>query len=345
MPSSTGPAPTPVRRTGTPRRTGRLRRTLTRAALVVWVVVSGCWQVNLLTGTLPHPRPTGLTYVRTGDVETRVVRHGPATGAGRGTAAVVLVPGAAESADTWEPVARRLGGTRRVVAYDVVGWGYTERVGPYDLDHATRQLLALVDAEHLDRPVLVGHSSGAAVVAEAALRAPDKVGAVMLLDGDALPTGAGARSPARFVVLPPYRTTLLRLALLPDATVRAVYDAQCGPRCPRLDRAGVETWRAPFRYPGAEDALWAMLDTGVLGVPADRLAGLARLDLPKAVVFGAQDDVFPPGTPEQTARRVGAPAPQLIPDARHLTPVSDPDVVAAAVDRLASERDRVTAPG
>ena len=52
-----------------------------------------------------------------------------------------------------------------------------------------------------------------------------------------------------------------------------------------------------------------------------------------------------PGTPEQTARRVGAPAPQLIPDARHLTPVSDPDVVAAAVDRLARERDRVTAPG
>lgn len=314
-----------------PRRT-RLRRAARRAAgavlAVLLVVTAGSFAYNRATATPAQP-PAGLTYVRTGDVETRVALHG-ATGP-----AVVLVPGFAETADTWDAVARRLADRHRVVAYDVVGMGYTQRRGPYDLDHATRQLLALLDAQDVDRAVLVGHSSGAAVVVEAALRAPDRLAGVVLLDGDALATGAGARSPVRYVVRPPWRTTALRLAVRSDTLVRSVYGGQCGPRCPPLDAAGVDAWRRPFQVAGAEDALWAMLDEGVLGVSAERVGGLAALDVPKSVVFGAQDDVFPPGTPQETARRIGAPAPVLIPDARHLTPVSDPDAVAGAVAAVA----------
>ncbi|WP_088288643.1 alpha/beta fold hydrolase [Kineosporia sp. A_224] len=309
----------------------RARRALRRAGVVVAALVVVLtvvsWGFNRVTDG-PSAPPPGLTYVRTGDLMTRVSVHG-STGP-----AVVLVPGAAESAGTWDAVAQRLSADHRVYAYDVVGWGYTQRRGPYDLDHATRQLLGLLDALGLERPVLVGHSSGAAVVVEAALRAPQRVGGLMLLDGDALATGAGARSPVRYAVLPPYRTTLLRLAVGSDAVVRGVYGGQCGPRCPRLDAAGIDAWRRPFRVAGAEDALWAMLDTGVLGVPTARLSLVARLDVPKAVVFGAQDDVFPAGTPQETARRIGAPAPRIIPDARHLTPVSDPDAVADAVTAL-----------
>ena len=315
-----------------PRR-GRLRRTARRGAAVVLavlvVVTLASFAYNRATGT-PATAPAGLTYVRTGDVLTRVAVHGT-TGP-----AVVLVPGFAETADTWDGVGRRLADGHRAIAYDVVGMGYTERRGPYDLDHATRQLLALLDAQHVDRAVLVGHSSGAAVVVEAALRAPDRVAGVVLLDGDALATGAGARSPVRFVVRPPWRTTVLRLAVRSDSVVRSVYGGQCGPRCPRLDAAGVDAWRRPFQVAGAEDALWSMLDEGVLGVSPQRVAQVAALDVPKAVVFGAQDDVFPPGTPQETARRIGAPAPVLIPDARHLTPVSDPDAVARAVSAVAA---------
>lgn len=310
----------------------RLRRVVRRTAgvvvavLVVLTVAS--FGYNRLTDT-PAGTPEGLTFVRTGDVMTRVAVRGT-TGP-----AVVLVPGFAESAGTWDAVASRLATGHRVVAYDVVGMGYTQRRGPYDLDHATRQLLALLDAESIDRAVLVGHSSGAAVVVEAALRAPSRVAGIVLLDGDALATGAGQRSPVRYVVQPPWRTTALRLALRSDALVRSVYDRQCGPRCPRLDAAGVDAWRRPFQVAGAEDALWDMLDEGVLGVTPQRVSQVAALDVPKAVVFGAQDDVFPPGTPEQTARRIGAPAPTLIPDALHLTPVSDPDAVAGAVAAVA----------
>ena len=65
-----------------------------------------------------------------------------------------------------------------------------------------------------------------------------------------------------------------------------------------------------------------------------RLRGLAAVAIPKRVVFGAADDVFSADTPAQTAARIGAPAPTLIPAGRHLTMISDPGRAAAAIAAL-----------
>ncbi|MGQ5638927.1 MULTISPECIES: alpha/beta fold hydrolase [unclassified Streptomyces] len=77
-----------------------------------------------------------------------------------------------------------------------------------------------------------------------------------------------------------------------------------------------------------------MLAAGVPGLPADQVARFAGVRLPKSVVFGAQDDVFTRQTPQETARRIGAPPATLVPGARHLTMISSPQAVARAVDRL-----------
>jgi pimeloyl-ACP methyl ester carboxylesterase len=311
----------------------RLRRTAIAFVAVVALITGLCVIVNVFTGARAAT-PAGLTFVRAADVPTRIRTWG-STGS-----PIVLVHGAAETADTWAPVAERLAAGHRVYALDLDGWGYSRRVAPYDLDHQTRQLLGLLDTLGLDRPVLVGHSSGAAVVAEAALRAPARIGGVMLLDGDALASGAGQRSFARYLIVPPYRTAVLRLALRSDALIRSLYGRQCGPRCPALDAAGVDAWRRPLQVGGAEDGLWGMLDAGVPGLSTQRLSGLAATGLPTAVVFGAQDGVFPSGTPQRTAQRVGAPPPLIIPNARHLTMISDPGPVAGAVEALVARAAR-----
>jgi pimeloyl-ACP methyl ester carboxylesterase len=306
----------------------RLRRTGIGLLVLLLVLTGGSAGFNALTSRRAAV-PSGLSWVQAGDVLTRYRSWGDA-----GTP-VVLVHGAAESADTWQELGPLLAGGHRVLALDLVGWGYSRRVGPFDLDHQTRQLLAFLAALRLQRPILVGHSSGAAVVAEAALRAPQAVGGLMFLDGDALATGAGEKSPVRYLLLPPFRTTLLRLAVGSDALVRSVYERACGPRCPRLDAAGVDRWRRPFEVAGAESAVWAMVGEGVPGLAVSRLEGLRGQRFPTSVVFGAQDPVFDPGSPQQTARTIGAPAPVLVPGARHLPMISDPGPVAAAVEDLA----------
>jgi pimeloyl-ACP methyl ester carboxylesterase len=321
----------PIEATGN-RRPGAGRRWARRVAIGVGgLFLAGTlasFAYNAATDRRENP-PPGLRYVQTGGIQTRYLQWGTV-----GTP-VVLVHGAFESADTWEPTGRLLASGHRVYALDLAGFGYTGRDGHYTRDDQARQLLAFLAALGLDRPVLVGHSSGAAIVAEATLRAPDRVGGLMLLDGDALATGAGARSPTRHLVIDPYRTTLLRLALRSDALVRSVYQQQCGPACPRLDAAGVDAWRRPFQVAGAESSVWTMLDQGVPGLDPDRLGQLTRLSLPKTVVFGAEDQVFDAGTPAQTASRIGAPPPTVVPGAHHLIMVGVPGAVAEAVNALA----------
>ncbi|MEU2338103.1 alpha/beta hydrolase [Streptomyces sp. NPDC013172] len=305
------------------------------SAFALAVVTMASLVFNAFTAGRAAP-PEGLRYVQAADIRTRYRTWGTSG------SPVVLVHGAFEQADTWARLAPLLARDHRVYALDLTGDGYSERRGPYTVDHLTRQLLGFLGAVHLggpgERPLLVGHSSGAAVVAEAALRAPGRIGSVMLLDGDALDTGAGPPSALKYLLVDPYRTTLLRLGLGVDRLIRTFYDAQCGPACPRLDAAGVDAWRRPLRVPGAEAALWTMLGQGVPGLPAGRVARLGAVRIPKSVVFGAEDDVFSKQTPRETARRIGAPPATLIPRARHLTMISDPRQVAAAVETLAETR-------
>jgi pimeloyl-ACP methyl ester carboxylesterase len=296
------------------------------AALVVVALTGFSFVYNAVTQGAVAP-PPGLAFVRTGDIRTRYVEWGAS-----GTP-VVLVHGFVESADTWAPTARLLAADHRVYAIDVDGFGYTQRVAPYSTAHDTAQLLDFISALHLARPILVGHSSGAAIVAAAALRDPGAVGGVLFLDGDGLPLPGGEHPPT---IPAPFDTTLLRLALRSDAAIRLIYSVACGPSCPALDAAGVEQWRRPFQVPGAESAMWQVLSAGIPALSTGQLAGLAGLTaLPKAVVFGADDPEYAAGAAAQTAARIGAPAPTLIPSARHLTPVSSPAAVAAAVEALA----------
>ncbi|MFC0058265.1 alpha/beta fold hydrolase [Streptomyces actinomycinicus] len=300
------------------------------AGLLVVVTAASFAYNGVTAGRAAAPR--GLTYVQAADIRTRYQtwgHQGPP---------VVLVHGAFESVDTWSRLAPLLARDHRVYALDLTGNGYSERHGPYTVDHFARQLLGFIGAMRLggpgERPLLVGHSSGAAVVTEAALRAPGRLGGVMLLDGDALDTGAGPPPALTHLLIEPYRTSLLRLGLGTDALIRRMYDSQCGPACPPLDAAGLDQWRRPLRVRGAESALWSMLAAGVPGLSADEVARLAGVRLPKSVVFGAEDDVFTRRTPQETARRIGAPPPTLIPGARHLTMISSPEAVATAVDGL-----------
>jgi hypothetical protein len=70
---------------------------------------------------------------------------------------------------------------------------------------------------------------------------------------------------------------------------------------------------------------------GIVGLPAARLAALTRIGVPKKVVFGVEDDVFSCSSPYETAKLIGVPTPTIIPGARHLSFISHPDQVAAAI--------------
>jgi len=311
------------------RRGHRVRTALLALAALAGLVTAASAVVDLATRTPPAP-PAGLRFVQAGDVRTRYLSWGD-----HGSP-VVLVPGAFETADAWHQLGAVLGADHRVFAFDLTGQGYSEAVAPFDVDHDARQTLAFAAALGLtgaDVPVLVGHSSGAAIVGLAAVTAPHDVAGIVFLDGDALPldVGSGPR-----LLVDPYRTALVRLALRSDGLVRRLYASQCGPTCAPLDAAGVDLWRRPLQQRGTERALLANASRGVIpAMTSEQLDTLRRSAVPRLVVWG-RDDVdgaYTPDSPGSTATAIGAPAPVVVPG-RHLTMISSPTDVAAAIAPL-----------
>lgn len=306
----------------------RYRRILRRLAKIVAAAYITVSVLSVAYNTYTAGRavpPPGLSYVMADGIRTRYAQWGT-TGS-----AIVLVHGAFEDSDTWRDLAGLLAADHRVYALDLTGSGYSARVAPYTTQHLAAQLDGLVSALGIDHPVLVAHSSGAAVAAEAVLESPHTYSGLMFLDGDGLPI---PHVPVTWI-LGPVRTSLLRLVLRSDWAIRTIYAAQCGPTCPRLDAAGIEQFRRPYQVAGAEEGLWNTLDDiGGPGLPASRLAQLAQSCLPKAVTFGSQDAVFSADAPYSVAERIGAPAPAIIPGAHHLSLISHPAAVAATVQAL-----------
>ncbi len=312
-----------------PRR--RLRRIARRAALVVValaVVLTGASFVYNLATDGPAPRPSGLLMVRGGGFDTRYRAWGTSG------APIVLVPGAFETADTFAALGAVLGADHRVFAIDLIGTGYSAPRPPYSTDHMAAQLLAFLVAMRLtgaEAPILVGHSSGAAVVGLAAARSPRSARGVVFLDGDATPLGGP--SFLGWLLINPYRTTILRLALGSDWLISRIYSSQCGPGCPALNAAGVETWRLPLQQPGFADEIAYTLRHGIPSMTTAGFDELRAVPVPKLVVYGTRDSQMSASDATATARRIGAPPPVPVPG-RHLTMISSPGQVAAAVSGL-----------
>ena len=120
-------------------------------------------------------------------VAVRVLRWSPPdVGAGgESRPAFLLVHGLASNARLWDGVAASLAASGHVaVSVDLRGHGLSDKPDEgYDFETVTDDLLAIIDHEGLDRPVVAGQSWGGNVVVELAWRAPERVRGVCAVDG------------------------------------------------------------------------------------------------------------------------------------------------------------------
>ncbi|MGZ4699385.1 MAG: alpha/beta fold hydrolase [Oryzihumus sp.] len=246
---------------------------------------------------------------------------------------IVLVHGFMESAQVWDRVGPQLAAAgHRVYALDVRGFGYTERRGPYTLTGDTAQLRAFVAALHLDAahhstPMLVGHSSGAAIVGDLARTDPAAVRRVVFMDGDGTPYGVGPGW-VHHLFVDPYATAMLRLATRHTGLAERAYASGCGPTCPPFD---AQQWLTPLRVPGAESALKAILSQPLIGLT---YAQERQVHVPAAVVYGSRDPQMGRASATATAARLHTHDVVAIPGAGHLVMLAAPDAVSAVLQRL-----------
>ncbi len=307
----------------------RLRRWARRLGLAVLILVAAVTlaAIGYDLATAGESRPAtalyGGPFVRVGGTLVAYRRWG-ASGS-----PIVLLGGAAEPSWVWHDVGPLLAAAHhRVYALDLPPFGYTQRHGPYTL----AGWLALVrgfDARlGIRRPLLVGHSLGAGVAVADALGDPGGVSGVVLLDGDALPFGHGSGWLAQLLVYP-YYTALYRILSGSDWLVSRVLRNAWGPNPPPFHHDLLAEFERPFRVTGTAAALTELAGGGIPGVTR---TALRRLTVPRAVIWGAEDNVDSLASGRAAAQALNVPL-VLIPHAGHLSMLANPADVAAAIER------------
>jgi pimeloyl-ACP methyl ester carboxylesterase len=240
---------------------------------------------------------------------------------------IVLLGGFIEPSWVWHEVGPILGRTHRVYALDLPPFGYSQRRGPFTLARWTELVRAFDTRLGIRRPVLVGHSLGAAVAVSLATEAPHSVSGIVLLDGDALP-GGGAGSWLTHLLVPPWFTTLYRIATGWDWLFRRGLRSAWGPTLQPIAQAAIDEFERPFHVSGTASALTSMLGHGIQGVSTDTLA---HVRVPAGVVWGAEDTVDAVSAGRRTASLMHVPFVE-IPGAGHLSMLARPALVAHAIE-------------
>ena len=113
-----------------------------------------------------------------GEVELAIGR------AGEGPDPVVCMHGITAQHRAFNAAARYLGPSRGLVGVDLRGRGDSDKPEfGYGLETHASDVIRVLDHLGLDQAILVGHSMGAFVALKTALASPDRVRAIVLLDG------------------------------------------------------------------------------------------------------------------------------------------------------------------
>jgi len=123
--------------------------------------------------------------VRTGGFDTNI--HDVGSGS-----PVLLIHGSGPGVSAWANwrlVLPALAKERRVIAPDMVGFGYSDRPAgiQYNMDTWVQQAIDLLDALGLERVDLVGNSFGGALSLALAIRAPQRVRRLVLMGSVGVP--------------------------------------------------------------------------------------------------------------------------------------------------------------
>lgn len=122
-------------------------------------------------------------------------------GSGRADAPVVLaIHGITSTSRSWLATAGAVGDAVALAAVDLRGRGASNQLpGPFGIATHVRDMVAVLDALGLERAVVVGHSLGAYIAAGLAIAHPDRVDALVLVDGGlTIPLEPGT-DPERFL--------------------------------------------------------------------------------------------------------------------------------------------------
>jgi pimeloyl-ACP methyl ester carboxylesterase len=245
--------------------------------------------------------------------------------------AVLLVHGQPGSAADFDALQPLLTPSRTVLAPDRPGWGSSsEAAGGFASNVAA--MVRVLDANDVERALVVGYSWGGGVALSLAEDHPERVAGLVLVSSvgphsvgwmDRVPLlpGVGAALTAGG-----FATARVALSVVGIAQQLVGWDESARHAWRHALSRSVEGRRAAVSFVVEQRALFDELDT---------ITGrLGEIRAPTIVVTGARDRLLPRATGSMLAGAISSAQLRVVPGAGHPLPVFAPDEVVRAVDDL-----------
>jgi len=247
---------------------------------------------------------------------------------------IVLIHGTSASLHTWEAWATELAPTRRVISFDLPGFGLTgpNAANDYSDDYYVGFVRDLLRKLRVDNAIVVGNSLGGEIAWQLALADPARVAGLVLIDSaghdfvpESIPLGfLIARIP---VLREPMRWVLPRRAI--ESSIRAVYGDPS-----RVTAAQVDRYYELALREGNRVALMRRMDQLAPG-PVERLP---EIKAPTLILWGGKDRLIPPRWGRAFAQAIPGSRLVVFPELGHVPQEEDPAATLAALrDWLATE--------
>ena len=241
------------------------------------------------------------------------------------TAPIVLLHGTSASLHTWEGWVKELKTRRRVISFDLPGFGLT---GPfagqytpddYRGDTYARFVLDLLDVLKLQRVVLGGNSLGGEIAWRVATLAPDRVERLILVDASG-PDFTPESIPAGFVMARlPVLGWISQHVLPRELVAQGVTNVYGDPS--RVTPALVDRYFELTLREGNRRALGQRLSQLQHGQDAARIGTVRQ---PTLILWGARDRLIPPAVAQEFERRIAGSQRVVLDGLGHVPHEEDP---------------------
>jgi len=320
--------------------TGRLVLTLLVALILAMAgVIAAFWAPDVPVDSLKlrwAPPPSAFISVEGMQVHYR--DEGPRDD----PTPLVLIHGTSASLHTWDGWVEVLSKQRRVVRFDLPGFGLT---GPapdndYSLERYTRFVAATLDALKLKRVVLGGNSLGGQIAWATALAYPERVDRLILVDAAGYPFQSASVPIGFRIALLPGVNRLMEYVLpraVIEASVKDVYGNPAAVTPELIDRYYELTRRQGNRH-----ALALRFQQMKPGQLADRIPALR---LPVLILWGAHDRLIPLENGRHFNRDIPGSQLKVFDDLGHVPQEEDPQRTAEVVGNFIAIARQATLSG
>jgi len=218
--------------------------------------------------------------------------------AGSGSPAIILLHGFGASTYSWRNVIQPLSQFGRVIAYDRPAFGLTSRPmpgdwtgqSPYSTDFQADMLVHLLDAKGIQKAILVGNSAGGTIAIYTALKYPQRVEALLLVDAAVYAGGPSFPDWTRFLLNTPQASRIgpLLVRSIQESGMQILINAWNDPT--KITDEIRQNYRIPLQAQNWDRALWELT---IANAPTQIVERLATLNLPVMVMTGDNDQIVP----------------------------------------------------